>query len=356
MSGFRFHDPLWLSALALVLLAMFWSARVSRRHVVLFSSLEGLKSLPVTLAQRLKRLLPLLRLFGLTLIVVALARPQQGREEFRVRTEGIAIQLVIDRSGSMAALDFQEDGERVNRLAAVKSVIRQFVEGVGDLEGRPDDQIGLVVFGGYAESRCPLTLDHAALLKTLDRVESPGEGLTPQQRDMVDRYIRDEAATAIGDALALGVRRLQQAPHKSRILILLSDGASNAGVLDPMQAAELAKAEDVKVYTIGIGTTGMAPFPVRSVFGRIELHPQAVMLDEVTLSRIADLTGGRYFNARDAESLQDVYEAIDRLEKTEAEGVVYTDYRELFEWALLPGMAFLFLELLLSATRFRTLP
>ena len=356
MSGFRFHDPLWLAALVLVVLAMLWSARVKRRHVVLFSSLEGLRSLPVTLAQRLKRLLPVLRFVGLMLLVVALARPQEGREEFRVRTEGIAMQLVIDRSGSMAALDFQEDGERVNRLTAVKSVIRQFVEGVGDLAGRPDDQIGLVVFGGYAESRCPLTLDHAALLKTLDRVQIPGEGLTPQQRDMSERYIRDDAATAIGDALALGVRRLQQAPHQSRILVLLSDGASNAGVLEPMRAAELAKAENVKVYSIGIGSTGMAPFPVRNSFGRIELHPQAVVLDEVTLRRIADLTGGRYFNARDAETLRDVYEEIDRLEKTESEGVVYTDYRELFEWALLPAMALLFLELLLAATRFRTLP
>ena len=356
MSGFRFHDPLWLAALIPVLLTLLWSARVRRRQFVLYSSLEGLSSLPVTPAQRLKRLLPAVRLGGLVLIVLALARPQEGREEFRVRTEGIAIQLVIDRSGSMAALDFQEEGERVNRLTAVKTVIRQFVEGVDDLEGRADDQIGLVVFGGYAEGRCPLTLDHTALLNILERVQIPGEGLTPQQRDMAERYIEAEAATAIGDALALGVRRLREVPQESRILILLSDGESNAGVLTPMQAAELAQTEKVKVYTIGIGSTGMAPFPVEDSRGRVFLRRQAVVLDEITLRRIADLTGGKYYNARDAQALLDVYEEIDRLEKTESEGVVYTDYRELFEWALLPGMALLLIELLLSATRFLTLP
>ena len=356
MSGFRFHDPLWLAALIPVVLALFWSARMRRRRYLLFSSLEGLKSLPVTLAQRLKRLLPWLRLLGLALIVLALARPQEGREEFRVRTEGIAIQLVIDRSGSMAALDFQEDGERVNRLTAVKSVIRRFVEGAGDLEGRPDDQLGLVVFGGYAESRCPLTLDHGALLKVLERVQIPGEGLNAKQRNLAEHYLAEEAATAIGDALALGGRRLQEAPQKSRVLILLSDGVSNAGVLTPMQAAELARTERVKVYTIGIGSSGMAPFAMEDTFGRVFLRPQAVTLDETTLRQIAEVTGGRYFNARDVETLRQVYEQIDQLEKTETEGVVYTDYRELFEWALLPAMAFLLLELLLSATRFLTLP
>lgn len=356
MMGFRLHDPLWLAALVPVLLALLLEARAKRRNVVSFSSLAELNDLPVTLAQRLKRLLPLLRITALLLIVISLARPQQGREEFRVRTEGIAIQLVIDRSGSMAALDFQGESDRINRLDAVKQVLERFVQGADELAGRPDDQIGLVVFGGYAESRCPLTLDHGALLRILEQVEIPGEGLSSQQRATAERFIEGEAATAIGDALALGVHRLSRTSHESKVLILLSDGENNAGVIHPDQAAELAAAEGIKVYTIGIGSTGMAPFPVEDFTGRVFLRRQAVVLDEVTLRRIADATGGEYFNARDTRALENVYQRIDELEKTETEGVIYTDYRELFELFLLPGVALLLLEILLASTRFRTLP
>ncbi|MBI4878975.1 MAG: VWA domain-containing protein [Planctomycetes bacterium] len=356
MSGLRLHDPLWLAALLPALAVLFWSGRRERRAVLLYSSLDAFRNLPVTLAQRAKRLLPLLRLLGLLLVACALARPQEGREEFRVRSAGICIQLLVDRSGSMDALDFREDGQPVNRLHAVKRVIRDFVAGAGDLPGRPDDQIGLVVFGGYAESRCPLTLDHDALLAILERVEIPGAGLSDQERALAERVIEGEAATAIGDALALGVSRLRGANAKSRVIVLLSDGESNAGALDPLAAAELALAEGVKVYTIGIGSTGIAPFQRFDHLGRAHLVPDHVRLDERTLARIAELTEGRYFNARDSEALVRVYEEIDRLEKSETEGVLYTDYRELFEYLLLPGAGLLLLELLLCATRFLTLP
>ncbi len=356
MSGLRLHDPLWLAALLPALAVLWWSGRRERRAALLYSSLAPFRDLPVTFLQRCKRVLPGVRLLGVLLIAGALARPQQGREEFRVHHEGICIELVVDRSGSMEALDFREEGRPVDRLHAVKRVIRDFVDGAGDLPGRPDDQIGLVVFGGYAESRCPLTLDHEALLGVLERVEIPGAGLSDRERALAERVIEGEAATAIGDALALGVSRLQDASARSRVIILLSDGESNAGALEPLAAAELARAEGVKVHTIGIGSTGIAPFRRFDHLGREHLVPDQVRLDERTLAKIAELTEGRYFNARDAETLLRVYEEIDRLEKSETEGVLYTDYRELFEYLLLPGAGLLLLELLLRATRFLTLP
>ncbi len=359
MNALRLHDPLWLAALVPVVLAFAWSVRARRRRAILFSSLADVKGLPKGLAARAKPLLDVVRLLALVLVVVALARPQRGLEQFRVRTEGIAIGLVIDRSGSMEALDFVDsDGQRINRLAAVKEVVGRFVEGEdgSPLGGRPDDKIGLVVFGGYPEARCPLTLDHDALLSILDEVRIPGEGLTHAERRQRERFLEDEAATAIGDALARGVLLLENAEAESRVLILLSDGEQNAGVLAPLTAAELAASAGIKVYTIGIGSTGLAPFRQVDQFGRAILRQQQVILDEETLRAIAEKTGGAYFNARSTEALERVYDAIDALEKTEVESLVYTDYKELFPLLLWPGIVLLVLEALLRATRFRSLP
>lgn len=359
MNGLRLHDPLWLAALVPVLLVYLWTVRRRGRSVVLFSSLADLKGIPATWATRAKPLLGVARLVALTLIVVALARPQQGLEQFRVRTEGIAIGLVIDRSGSMDALDFVDDrGGRINRLTAVKRVVRRFVDGEAGtpLEGRLDDKIGLVVFGGYPEARCPLTLDHDAMLGILDEVKIPGEGLTEEERRARARFLEDEGSTAIGDALARGVLLVKDAEAKSRVLILLSDGEQNAGLLTPDVAAELAAEEGVKVYTIGIGSTGLAPFRMVDQFGRAVLRQQQVTLDERSLRAIAKTTGGAYFNARNTAALDAVYDQIDALEKTEIESLIYTDYKELFPFVLWPGIVLLLLEVLLGATRFRSLP
>lgn len=358
MNGFRFHDPLWLGALLPALLLLWLAARRGRTQAVTFSSVADLASLPITLAQRLKPLLPLLRVAGVVLLVIALARPQHGREETRIRTEGIDIMMVIDRSGSMEALDFQDETsqEPVNRLHVVKQVFRRFVAGEGAYEGRKDDQVGLVAFAGYAENRCPLTLDHGALLQILDTVKIPGADLDQREYSLAREFVQEESATAIGDALALGVNGLKDAKAKSRIVILLSDGESNAGVLTPEQAADIAVAAGVKVYTIGIGSTGAAPFPFRDTFGRQYVQARMVTLDESTLRAIAEKTHGRYFSARDTDALEQVVASIDELERTPTEGVVYTDYRELFFWALLPGIALLLGEVLLSATRFLSLP
>ena len=356
LEGFRFQDPVWCLLLVPLFFAVLLAVRRSRRCAVLYSSVQVLKTLPVTPALLVKRALPWVRFLGLALVVLALARPQQGREEFRVRTEGIAIEMAIDRSGSMQALDFEMDGKRVNRLAVVKKVFREFVTGGEDLPGRPDDLIGLVVFGGYADSKCPLTLDHGALLQVLDSVEIP-RPVTDARGEVINKELyQEEMQTAIGDALALSVERLKGAKAKSRIVILLSDGENTAGVISPGEAAEAAAAEGVKVYTIGVGSTGEAPMPGTDLFGRPVLRPVPVRLDEKTLKMIADTTGGRYFNARDTDALKRVYAEIDRLEKTKTEGRLYTEYRELFTWALYPGLVLILLELLLGATRFRSLP
>ncbi|MBI3270215.1 MAG: VWA domain-containing protein [Planctomycetes bacterium] len=361
MSGLRLHDPLWLVLLVPLFAATVFAVRRQRRTAVLYSSVQLLKSLPCTFALRVKRRLPWVRFAGLALAVAALARPQHGREEFRVRTEGIAIQMCIDRSGSMQALDFELDGKRANRLAVVKKAFRDFVAGSsralgGGLPGRPDDLIGLIPFGGFAESACPLTLDHGALLQVLDTVKIPEPVEDARGRVLNRELLEEEMATAIGDAVALGVERLKDVSSKTKVIILLSDGESNAGIASPEEGAAAAKAFGIKIYSIGVGTTGRVPFPAVDPFGRQVLVSRPVRIDEKTLSMLAEKTGGRYWNASDTATLEKVYAEIDKLEKTQTEGRLYTEYRELYAHALLPGLALILLELVLSATRFRSLP
>jgi Ca-activated chloride channel family protein len=356
MNGLRFQDPQWLLLLVPLLVLGIWAVRRQRRAAVLYSDTSILAELPKTTALRVKRLLPWVRLLGLALVVAALARPQKGREEFRVQTEGIAIQMCIDRSGSMQAMDFEIDGRRVDRLAAVKQVFHDFVAGNGRLPGRPDDLIGLVAFGGYADSKCPLTLDHGALGDVLDAVEIPQPIRDRQGRVINQRLLEEDLSTAIGDAVVLAIDRLKDAKAKSKVIILLSDGQQNAGAIDPAEAAKTAKTFGVKIYAIGIGSTGQAPFPETDSFGRTVLVPRMVELDETTLKMLADQTGGRYFNARDTDALENVYAEIDRQEKSLSEGRLYTEYRELYQYAMFPGLGLILLEILLSCTRFRSLP
>ena len=353
MTGFRFQDPLWLLLLPPLAALGWWTMR-RRSAAVVYSSVEILQTLPRTTAQRVRRLLPWLGLAGLALAVVALARPQHGREEFRVHASGIAIEMCIDRSGSMQTNDYEINGEQVERLDMVKKVFRQFVNGGDGLPGRPDDLVGLVDFGGFADAKCSLTLDHDALGQLLDTVEIPKQITDSNGRVLNGQLLQEDMNTAIGDALAVAVDRLKSIKAKSKIIILLSDGVNNTGVLSPNEAAKLAKTFGIKVYTIGIGTTGT----MRAIdpFGRAIVVPVPYDLDEDTLKMIADVTGGRYFNAQDAESLKNVYAAIDKLEKTETEGRRYTEYRELYEYALFPGLFLFLAQAVLVSTRFRTLP
>ncbi len=356
MNALGLANPLWLFCLVPLLLATWLSQRAERRGAIIYSSASLVRALPITWAQRIKRALPWLRAAGLMLVVIALARPQYGLKDFRIRTEGIAIIMCLDRSGSMHALDFQLDHQRVDRLTAVKAVFRDFVLGDGRLRGRPDDQIGLISFGGFAEAKSPLTLDHGVLASVLDQILI-AEPVYDQAGNIINRnYLEEERATAIGDAVALAVDRLKDAPAKSKVIILLSDGENTAGVVEPRDAAQAAASFGIKIYAIGVGTTGRAPFRMVDPFGRERLVSQPVKLDEDTLKQLAELTEGHYFRAQDTDTLTDVYARIDKLEKTFAEGQLFTEYHELFQWWLIPGLALVVLELGLRCTRFRTLP
>lgn len=354
----RFQDPLWLLLLLPVLFMGLAAVRRQRRVAVLYSDVSILQTLPITFALRIKRMLPWVRLLGLVLVIAALARPQAGVEEFRIKTEGIAIQMCADRSGSMAALDFHLDDQQVDRLTVVKRTFRDFVLGRGKLPGRPDDLIGLITFGGFVEPRCPLTLDHGALVQVLDDVEIPKPLFNSRGEVVNERLWREDSQTAIGDALAVAANRLKNVKAKSRVIILLTDGEQTAGVLKPLEGAQIAKTMGVRVYTIGIGTNGVVPIPhpVPDAFGRRVLDQQMVRIDEKTLAEIAEATGGKYFNAQSVAALEDVYAEIDRLEKSASEGRLYSEYHELYQWMMFPGLALIVLQVVLSGTRFRSLP
>jgi Ca-activated chloride channel family protein len=358
-----FHPPsVWFLLLLLLLPTLWWRSR--RRPAVAFSSLMAASHVKPSWAVRLRFIVPTLRLLAVALLIVAIARPQLPNEQSRVIAEGIAIQLILDRSGSMRAQDFELDGKPADRMAASKRVIQEFIEGKGDLAGRPNDLVGLIAFARYADSMCPLTLDHSHVLKTLEQVHFVLQ--------------RSEDGTAIGDAIALGVERLHQLtdkaedrgarPPQSNVIILLTDGESNVGDIDPVTAAEMAAAFGIRVYTIGAGSLGgMAPVPIPMLDGRVVTQNVPVSIDEATLREIAQHTGGRYFRATDTDRLIDIYSEIDRLEKTRIEETRYVQYGEpaveqftIAGVALPPLLAIVFglllLETLCVSTRWRTLP
>ncbi len=343
-----FDSPWWFASLALVPLFAWRLFTRRNKPSIRFSSLAVAKQLPATVRSRLLWLPPVLTLASIVMLIVALARPREGREQTVSTSEGIAIELVVDRSGSMQAMDFQVEGEHVDRLAAIKNVAGKFVLGDDDSDGRQSDLVGLITFAGFADGETPPTLDHAFLVSQLN-----------QAKIVVSR---NEDGTAIGDAISLAVEKLnsldarQQAKLKSKVIILLTDGENNAGQLEPVQAAELANTMGIKIYTIGVGTTGEAPFPVTQPFtGRQMFQMMEVKIDEATLTEVAEITGGKYFRATDTDSLQRIYSEIDKLEKTEVESKHYVDYRELAvqpyraSWITVPPL--LLIAFILLATR-----
>ncbi len=330
---FRFATAWILILLPVALAAALWMARRRRRgdaRVVLPQAailLPKIRSPWVTL----EGLLPWLRGLILVLVVLGLARPQSGSRIETTSTFGVDIVIVQDTSESMRGEDFAPD----NRLAASKESIRTFIE------GRTNDRLGLVAFGSLATTRCPLTLDHEMLLQMLDDVDfSP----------------RNEGGTAIGMGLATAVNRLRDSTARSRVVVLLTDGANNEGQIGPEAAAEAAKALDVRVYTIGVGSTGQVPLTVQDRRGRSYVQMQYFELDEELLQSIADTTGGQYFNVRDSGAMEAVFETIDALEKTEIESRERVLYRELFAWILFPAVGLLFLERTLAGTRLGRIP
>ena len=271
---------------------------------------------------------------ALIFLIVALARPQLGKTITRTQASGVDIMLVIDVSRSMLAEDFTIGGQRANRLEAVKRVTEQFIQ------ERPNDRIGIVAFAGRPYLVSPLTLDHDWLISNLDRTRI---GLV-------------EDGTAIGSALAAASNRLKDKEAKSKLVVLLTDGDNNAGRVTPLTAAEAAKALGIKVYTIGSGTRGNAPFPFVDQFGRTVYRQIPVEFDEDILKQIAAMTGGSYFRATDTQSLQSIFSEIDELEKSQVEVQKVEQYRDLFPWFVMVGTVLLAVETLLGQTIWRRLP
>jgi Ca-activated chloride channel family protein len=336
---FRFADPLYF-LLLLPLIAAAWS--VYRRRIrsgLLFAPTARLAGDIGTWRRHAAEVLPAVFVLGLALIVISLARPQTMLSQVRRSANAIAIEMVVDVSGSMEALDLSiktASGTKWRtRLDAVKEAFTHFVN------QRPDDLIGIVTFGGYASTRAPLTFDHEALLHVLKGVDVPRQ----VQDGGTDMPGSEEFLTAIGDGLATAAARITTAPAKSRIIVLLSDGESNTGIIQPGNAADAAKKLGIKVYTIGLGSNGPAPFRTRDVFGRQVIAQAVVSMDEDLLKKIANTTGGRYFNVKDPQGLDSTMEEIDKLEKTRIEREEYTQYRELY-----PPMLSLAFLLMLAGT------
>jgi len=319
----EFRHPLFL-LLILILPLLYFFSRKRKRVQLGFSSLRFFEGTPTSLRLFLYSLLPFLRLAVLLLFIVALARPSSVSSEREYQTKGVDIVISLDISGSMLAEDFKPE----NRLHVAKQEAAKFIE------GRENDRIGLVVFAKKAFTQCPLTLDYQILISLLANIQTG--------------MIAD--GTAIGMGIATAVNRLRESEAKSKVIILITDGESNSGNIDPITAAELAKTFGIKVYTIGVGKGGLVPFPVNDpLFGKRYVQAE-VEVDEMTLKRIADITGGRFFRARDPKGLEQIYERINELETTEIKVKEYSSYGELFPLFLIPALALLFIDLLLRQT------
>lgn len=329
-----FADPIFLLGLALVPWLALWRGRHGKAPALVFSTAERARRISRRRLASPGAILLSLRLVGVACLVVALARPQQVEATSEIEASGIDIVLAVDVSRSMEALDFTLAGEPADRLEVAKSVIDRFVE------SRPNDRIGLVAFAGRPYLVSPLTLDHDWLRQNLERTTI---GLV-------------EDGTAIGTALASSTNRLRDPEAKSRIVVLLTDGVNNAGKVDPETAAEAARALGVRVYTIAAGTNGEAPVPVTDAFGQRRIVRAKVEVDEATLERVAAMTGGKSYRATDTDSLERIYEEIDRLEKRPIVATKYERHEDLFAWALVPGLALLLVEGVLANTRLRRLP
>lgn len=330
--GFE-HPWVLLFLLVLPLLAWLHGKRGSAPAVV-FSSLQPLRAIGTPRKSRAGAILLSLMLLALALFIIALARPREGKTLSQVQASGIDIMLAIDVSRSMLAEDFTIGSERANRLEAVKQVTQKFIE------GRPNDRIGIVAFAGKPYLVSPLTLDHDWLLQNLERIRI---GLV-------------EDGTAIGSAIASCTNRLKEKESKSKIVVLLTDGDNNAGKITPPTAAEAAKALGVKVYTIGAGTRGYAPIPVQDPFGRVVYRNIKVEVDEATLKQIASIANGQFYRATDSKSLTQIFEQIDKLEKSTVELSRYTQFRDLFVWFAASGFALLALQIVLGQTLLRRVP
>lgn len=323
---------IFVLCIAVIALMIFFTLRKRRLQSasIKYSDLKIVRRSARTGRQKLRLVLTLLRVLAIALLVVAFARPQAGTENREVSTEGVDIMLALDVSGSMKAEDFKPH----NRLYVAKEEIKKFVR------KRTSDRIGLVIFSRSSFTQCPLTLDYGVLLNFLDQV----------------KFGMIQDGTAIGMALANCINRLRESASKSRVIVLLTDGVNNAGQIDPLTAGTIAKTMGVKIYTIGVGKPGNAMYPIDDpIFGKRYVYlPNEI--DEESLKEIARKTGGKYFRARSEKELEQIYNEIDELEKTEIKVHEYVQYKELFPTFVYFGMAFLILEIFLGQTLLRKIP
>lgn len=334
LEGFAFAHPALLLLLLLIPVLAYIKGARGGAASVLFSSTEPLRALGRIAGSKAGNFLSALFFLALALLIIALARPQQGKTISHVEASGIDIMLLLDVSKSMLAEDFTIGGQRANRLDAIKQVTQKFIE------NRPNDRIGIVAFAGRPYLVSPLTLDHDWLLQNLERVRI---GLV-------------EDGTAIGSAIASGANRLKGKESKSKVLILLTDGDNNAGKVSPDTAAKAVKTLGMKLYAIGAGTRGTAPFPFTDQFNRTVYRDVRVEFNDEALKRLAQIAEGKAYRATDTRSLEQIYADIDTLEKSTVELQQFKQYRDLFPWFLGAGAVLLALESILSQTVWRKLP
>jgi Ca-activated chloride channel family protein len=330
----RFLQPEWFWAFTALPLVVLWRGRRGPVAAVEYSDVSLARDVARRTRSRIGGVVWLLPIIAAALMVVGLARPQRTHSRTEVTANGIDIVLGLDVSGSMQALDFTVDNYRVNRIAVVKSVVSKFID------ERPNDRIGLIAFAAAPYIVSPLTLDHDWLLQNLERI-NVGIG---------------DDGTAIGSAIAAAVNHLRTTTAKSKVVILLTDGVNNSGKISPLAAAEAARALGVKVYTIGVGVRGKAPIPVRDEAGRVHVIMANVDVDEKTLQALASETGGQFYRATDTDSLQKIYEQINRYETSAQTVQKFEHVEELYRWTLYPSLGLLALGFLLQQTRFRRLP
>lgn len=330
MWDFEFAHPRLLLLLLLLIPAIAWYIyKLQTISTVQVSSTRSVEDLPVSYKQILRHVLFGFRIVAIGLLVIVLARPQSSNQWENVSMQGIDIVLTLDISGSMLARDLKPD-----RLEASKNVAVEFIS------GRRNDRIGLVVFSGESFTQCPLTTDHSVLINLFKEIKS----------GMV------EDGTALGVGLANAVKRLKDSEAISKVVILLTDGVNNRGAIDPITAAELAKTFGIRVYTIGVGTMGTAPYPQQDFFGRTHYVQMPVEIDEETLQHISDITDGRYYRATDNNSLREIYTEIDKLEKSKINVKEFSRKEEEFLPFALAALVLLVLEFVLRRTILRSIP
>ncbi|WP_295890207.1 VWA domain-containing protein [uncultured Alistipes sp.] len=328
----HFASPhyLWLLTLLAPMIAYYVWRTMQGGAAIQISTVEGVARAPKSVRYYLRHLPFALRAATFGLLVVALARPQQIEQNVRTSSEGIDIMLAIDVSASMLARDFEPD-----RITAAKEVAGSFIS------DRYGDRIGLVAFAAEAFTQSPLTTDQSTLQTLLAQIRS---GLI------------DDSGTAIGNGLATAINRLRESDAKSKVVILLTDGVNNRGEITPITAAEIAKAQNIRVYTIGVGTEGMAPYPAVDMFGNITFVKQKVEIDEKTLTAMAEMTGGRYFRATDNAKLKAIYDEINQLEKSKVEVTEHLSYHEQFLAWVLAALGLLLAEFLLANLVLKRIP